>query len=253
MITSVSNDYIKYVRSLHDKKNRDQTGLFIVTGEKLVKTAIDFGCVFHSVIVGEKTDKYAELLASVKFDSNGRGVAEVSDEVFKSVAREVTPQGILAVLHKPNKKPAGDGAAVLLDGVADPSNVGAILRTALASGYKNVFVTEGVADPFSPKAVRASMGGALGVNVIEISREEIKKIDKPMVIADMFGENVFGFNPPKEFCLAIGNEGSGISEQVRNAAEYSVSIPMQGGMESLNAAVSAGILMYALKEKIRNR
>ncbi|MBQ9104210.1 MAG: RNA methyltransferase [Clostridia bacterium] len=248
MITSKANDFIKEIRSLHDKKGRDELGLYIATGEKLVKTATEFGCSFHALIVSESEVDYAKKYSDIKFSSGAKGVVEVSNEVFKSISGEVSPQGVLAVLNKPQTLPKNDSNAILLDGVADPTNVGAILRTALASNYTEIYLTEGSADPFSPKSVRASMGGVFGVNIHFIKKEECDKIGMPIIVADMKGENAFKFKSPKRFCLCIGNEGNGVSERVKGIAKYTVSIPMENGMESLNASVSAGILMYALKE-----
>lgn len=248
MITSKTNEFIKTVRALHDKKSRDELGLYIATGEKLVKTAIQFGCDFYALLVSESCVETLSKLGEIPFVENGKGVVEVSNEVFKSVSGEVTPQGVLAVLKKPEQKLTHSNA-ILLDGVADPTNVGAILRTALASGYTDVYALEGTADPFSPKSVRASMGGVFGVNIRFINRCDCNKIDMPLIVADMDGENVFKFNPPKNYCLCIGNEGNGVSDEVKGNAKYIVSIPMENGMESLNAGVSAGILMYALNQR----
>jgi TrmH family RNA methyltransferase len=137
---------------------------------------------------------------------------------------------------------------LLLDGVADPSNVGAIIRTAVASGYKEVFLTSECADAFSPKAVRSSMSGVFRAKVMRGELGEILSvIDCPIVVADMGGENVFERKIQGKFCLVIGNEGRGVSDSLKTKADIIVSIPMQNDMESLNASVSAGILMYNLK------
>lgn len=252
MIISKSNEFIKKIRALQDKKWRDEYGLYVATGEKLVKTARDFGCEFYAIITTANfKENHAELINSITtFSNDYKGEIEVSEEVFKHLANEVSPQGILAVLKKPQNQLVSDSeSAILLDGVADPTNVGAIIRTALASGYKKVFALEGTADAFSPKSVRASMGGVFGVSVINISRNSVKEIGLPLIVADMFGESVYTFNPPSKFCLVIGNEGNGVSKEVKSVATHVVSIPMENGTESLNASVSAGILMYTLKYK----
>ena len=136
---------------------------------------------------------------------------------------------------------------LFLDGVSDPANVGAIIRTAVASNYTEIYAYSS-ADPYSPKAVRASMSGIFKVKIYTGERKELlDKIDMPIVVADMGGEDVFKFNSPQNFCLVIGNEAHGVSKQVRDIADYCVKIPMEQEMESLNAGISAGILMYALK------
>jgi TrmH family RNA methyltransferase len=139
-------------------------------------------------------------------------------------------------------------SCILLDGVADPVNVGAILRTAVAAGYKQVYMTSDCADPYSPKAVRCSMSGVFRAQIMRGELDELLKvINVPIVVADMNGENVFEKQIKDKFCLVIGNEGRGVSVTLKERADITVSIPMENGMESLNAGVSAGILMYNLK------
>ncbi len=239
MITSKTNAFIKEIKSLYDKKNRDCLGLYIIESLKLVKDAFISNVDIKSVICTEN---------GAKFLNTDREIVIVSDEVFKSISAEVTPQGVMAIAFKKSEKPFGNQSSVFLDGVGDPANVGAIIRTAAASGYNDVFVTEDCADPFSPKSVRASMGGIFKVNVHFGNREElVDKIPLPFCVADMLGENIFNLKNISPLCLVIGNEGKGVSQIVKNKAKFTVSIPMENGMESLNAAVSAGVLMYALK------
>ena len=143
---------------------------------------------------------------------------------------------------------APTGKSLLLDGVADPGNVGAIIRTANAAGYEEIYLTEDCADPYAPKSVRASMSGVFFTKLFRAKRLEILSIlaETPIVVADMGGENVFQFQAPEHFALAIGNEANGISKETFERAAHTVKIPMQATQESLNAAVSAGIIMYVL-------
>ncbi|MBQ7349040.1 MAG: RNA methyltransferase, partial [Clostridia bacterium] len=173
-----------------------------------------------------------------------------SEEVFRSISTEISPQGVVAVIKKPeNDLVMPKSSCLLLDGVADPSNVGAIIRTAAAAGYDTVYMTENSADPFSPKAVRSSMSGVFRVKIVRGSLDQLLSvINLPVLVADMCGESVFNYAPESNFCLVIGNEGHGVSDLLKNRADFTVSIPMQNGVESLNAAVSAGLLMYSLKK-----
>jgi TrmH family RNA methyltransferase len=136
-----------------------------------------------------------------------------------------------------------------LDGVADPGNVGAIIRTANAAGFEEIYFTRECADPYSPKCVRASMSGLFFTKAYIAEREEILGAlsGVPVIAADLDGVNAFSFTPPKRYALVIGNEANGVSARVRERAEYTVRIPMRETQESLNAAVSAGILMYLFK------
>ncbi len=243
MILSRQNSLIKLAKSLSDKKFRDREGLYVVEGIKMVREALELNlCVSHFLVTPDCYEKTKDFLGDKEVDL-------VEDSVFNSISNEVTPQGILALVKKPNITiERAKNSCLFLDGVADPANVGAIIRTAVASNYTEIYAYNS-ADPYSPKAVRASMSGIFKVKVYTGEREELlDKIDMPIVVADMGGEDAFNASFPSPFCLVIGNEGRGVSETLRKKANYTVKIPMQNGMESLNASVSAGILMYALKK-----
>ncbi len=244
MILSRQNSLIKLAKSLSDKKFRDREGLYIVEGVKMVREAICSNQNLYRILVTPSCfEKVESLLGGLNYEL-------VEESVFKSISLEVTPQGILALVKKPiTEVSVPKGNCLFLDGVADPANVGAIIRTASASGYSDIYAYNS-ADAFSPKAVRASMSGIYKVKVHVGEREELlDKISYPIVVADMNGENVFNAKIPNPLCLVIGNEGKGVSETLREKANYTVKIPMQNGMESLNASVSAGILMYMLSTK----
>ena len=243
MISSKQNSLIKEIRSLRDKKNRDNLGVFVVEGVKPVKEAIELSLDIREIVC---TQNKAQRFLNCSFK-----VETVTDEVFSYISEEVTPQGVLAVVYKKDSGlKAPTGSCLLLDGVADPTNVGAIIRTAVASNYKDIYMTFDCADAYSQKAVRCSMSGVFRANVMRGDIEDILKvINLPLCIADMDGENVFELKNDKDICLVIGNEGKGVSQALKNRADLIVSIPMENGMESLNASVSAGILMYSLRKK----
>lgn len=237
VITSKSNPIIKTVAQLSEKKFRRQLGLYLVEGIKPVNECIAAGCAVERIICTEE------------HENAYNGATIVSEAVFKSISDEKTPQGVLAVVKIPeNSLVPPEGNCLLLDCLQDPGNLGTVIRTANAAGYERIYLIN-CTDPYSPKAVRASMSGIFFVKLCTGSREEILGVlkDVPIICADMDGEDVFSFRPPEKFCLCIGNEGGGISTEVFNKAEFTVKIPMRETCESLNAAVSAGIAMYALK------
>lgn len=239
VITSKSNWIIKLVSSLADKKFRKQQNLYIVEGIKPVKECISAGCEIDRIICVEG------------LEGSFPDATIVSESVFKSISSEKTPQGVLAVVKiprsqlKPPQKPC-----LLLDCLQDPGNLGTVIRTANAAGYDEIYMIN-CTDPYSPKAVRASMSGIFFVNIYQGTREEVLGVLEgvPLICADMCGEDIFAFDPPEFFCLCIGNEGSGISSEIKDRASNTVKIPMRDTCESLNAAVSAGIAMYALRRK----
>ena len=242
MITSRQNGLVKRIRALKDKKNRDETGEYVVEGVKLVAEAKAFGA---EILLAVATTFGAGLIRELNLP-----VEILSDDVFKSVSEEVSPQGVLAIVKKPRFAVSEiRERCVFLDGVADPANIGAIIRSAAAFGFNFVLIADG-ADAYSVKAVRASMGGVFRVKVLFGTRKEmLEKVKVPFVVADMQGEKINRANLSDEYCLVIGNEAHGVSKELKSLAAHTVSIPMQNGMESLNAAVSAGIIMYALTLK----
>ena len=240
IITSKTNPLIKSISSLSDKKFRKQLNSYIVEGIKSVRECILSGAEIDRIVCTPENENI--------FD----GATVVSEAVFKSISDEKTPQGVLAVVKIPKTqlKPP-ENNCLLLDCLQDPGNLGTVIRTANAAGYTEIYLIN-CTDPYSQKAVRASMSGIFFVKLYFGSREEVLDAlgGTPIICADMDGENIFSFDPPEKFCLCIGNEGGGISNQILSKAAYTVKIPMRETCESLNAAVSAGIAMYALKNKV---
>ena len=247
ILTSKNNPFIKETATLKDKKGRKQTGLFLVEGVKMARECQKSGYEIERIIVAES---FCQSEAFTEFSS--LETVCVSNDVFRHLADEKTPQGVLCRVKIPDTTPkVPTGSCVVLDGVADPGNVGTIIRTANAAGYNDVYLTSDCADVFSPKCVRASMSGVFFTNIHIGTREEIFKAlgDTPIIVADMNGQNAFSFPSPKNFALVIGNEANGISEETAKKASFTVKIPMRETQESLNAGVSAGILMYLLKKE----
>ena len=237
VITSKSNPLIKEISKLSDKKYRRLSGRYVVEGVKPVKECIAAGCKILHIVCAEGLEGEFE------------NAVTVSHAVFENLSSEITPQGVLAVVELPhNSLKPPKSSCILLDCVQDPGNWGTAIRTANAAGYGEIYLIN-CTDPYSPKAVRASMSGIFFVNIYQGTREEILGALEgiPLICADMDGEDIFSFTPPEKFCLCIGNEGGGISEEVLKRAQFTVKIPMRDTCESLNAAVSAGIAMYQLK------
>ena len=242
MITSKQNQTIKRVASLKQKKGRELYGQYVVEGVKMISDAITYGAKIVEIFVTEKLQN--------DFENSPVEVTVVSDAVFKCISDEVTPQGALAVVQIPK---SGDISALsrclLLDRVQDPGNVGTITRLATACGIKHLLLIDS-ADPYSPKAVRSSMSGIYHVNVIKLSESEcislLHEQNLPLICADMGDNNVFDYKAPNRFCLCVGNEGNGISDNLLTASNTILSIPMEKGIESLNVAVATGVMLYTL-------
>jgi len=242
VIVSTKNPLVRELSSLKEKKVRKERGSFLVEGEKMVREAVQGGMQLLRIAVRE----------DYTGSTYGFEPIVLGSDAFKFVADEKSPQGILAEVRIPDTslRPPKE-SCLLLDGVSDPANVGAILRTANAAGYEEIYLVD-CADPYSPKSVRASMSGVFFTRIMTGTREEVLSVigSLPLIAADMSGENVFAFRPPEKFCLCVGNEGNGLSKEVFSKATYTVRIPMRETAESLNAAVSASIIMYCFKQKI---
>lgn len=243
LISSRQNEKIKNIKSLSDKNRRYLQGVYVAEGLKTVREAIFNSVPIKTLVVTEARVCEFEKI----FDGE---IITVTDGVFDSITGEVSPEGVLAVAEMPRvdvRKPSGK-RCLLLDGIKDPGNMGTIVRTAVASGYNDLYLLDCV-DPFNRKAVRASMSGIYFVNLHIGGLEEIKSAlnGYNVICADMDGEDVFSFEKKEKFCLVVGSEAKGIRKEVYDFSDYTVKIPMEKNMESLNAGVSASILMYLLK------
>ncbi len=242
ILTSKNNPLVKETAALKEKKARRETGLFLVEGVKMSRECQKSGLEIERVFV---TEKYS----GEEFDESKTVV--VSEDILRFISDEKTPQGVVCRVKIPvNPLASPQGRCLILDGVSDPGNMGAIIRTANAAGYDELYLTKDCTDPYSPKSVRASMSGVFFTRIYIGERDEILSLFKssgtPIFAADMNGENVFTFQPPEKFAIAIGNEANGISAETFSSASRALRIPMQKTQESLNAAVAAGISMYLL-------
>lgn len=242
IITSKSNPRIKEIAALKDKKSRRESGNYMVEGFKMVKEAMSLN---KDIVCLVGTEAGLSQIDATGYDS-----VTVSEPVMAYVSDEKTPQGVIAVLRYDDTchTPSG-GINVLLDGISDPGNMGTIIRSCAAAGVENVYLAD-CCDPYSPKAVRSSMSGIFRTRVSEVKREDIPVIfkDIPLIVADMRGENMYGFTVKKPCCLVVGNEANGVSDFVKDSAACTVSIPMKNGVESLNAGVALSVLLYRLNK-----
>ncbi len=247
VITSTQNEFIKMARSLRDKKGRAAHGCFLVEGDKCVdELLVHMPQALRALIVttgcNEAFPERARLL--------GRTVYTVDAHVMKSVCDCKTPQTVAAVAGLPEPMGMKGGMIVALDDVQDPANIGAIIRTADAADCGGVLLSTGSADPYSPKAVRASMGSLFHLPIIRAELcggiDELLKKGYVIAAAHLHGCVDFSLDHDQT-CLVIGNESRGISEKVLSLCSARIRIPIYGKAESLNAAVAAGILIYKIR------
>lgn len=249
IVNSVNNETIKRVASLSEKKYRRYYGTFLVEGYKLVNEVICGAMEIENLFVEASClTKYSDLIA--KCEPN---VYLVSKAAFDKISDTVSSQGIIAeVKMKPTVDFSITEPIIVLDRISDPGNLGTIIRTAAATGFHDIVLLN-CTDPYNPKTVRSSSGGIFYTDFYSLEydefMEEARKTGTKIYIADMNGENIFKLsNLDDKYALVIGNEGAGVSKEFKEIADRVISLPMKSQMESLNAGVSASVLMYELKK-----
>ena len=258
MITSTSNQQIKKLSLLMKKaKERRQQGLFVVEGVKMFREAPRDWIV--SVYVSEEFETVPEhrsLLSDIPYEI-------VADSVFRAVSDTQTPQGILAVVKMPHYTlddvlRTDETHLLILESVQDPGNLGTMVRTGEGAGITGVVMNRTTVDLFNPKTIRSTMGSIYRVPFVvaddlEQTLQMLKKKGVRLYAAHLKGQKQYdAFDYTEATGFLIGNEGNGLSDEIANAADSYIRIPMEGQVESLNAAISASLLMYECNRQRRN-
>ena len=243
-ITSRKNPLLQQVKKLlSSRKERENTGLFVADGTKLLQEAVKWWPGLETVILTQEIE--AEIPERVR-------VVEVPKDVMESISPMQTPQGALFVCRLPDARPfVPKPGMLLLDGIQDPGNIGTILRTADALEIP-VALLEGCADPYSHKVVRASMGAVFRTQVVQTTWAEAKaachQAGIPIAVTALNDTAKDLRNAPiHQMAVVIGSEGQGVRQAILEAAEQSLIIPMNPNCESLNAAIAAAIVMWQMK------
>ncbi len=235
---------VKLVRSLQQKKFRNEHGLFIVEGKKMVEEAMLSSFKLHS-------------LYSTDSDFYPNETVGVSAKEMEMMTAMSSPSPYLAILHKkeftlPNPSEL-NGSVLILDGIVDPGNMGTMLRTAEWFGVPHVFCTKDSVELYNPKTVQSTMGSLFRVTVCYIEAEEVisflKKNDYRIIGADMSGTSLYEFAFETKDAIVIGSESHGIRQKMRTTIDSFITVPRGGTAESLNASIAASII---LSEVFRN-
>lgn len=266
IITSRTNNTIKWLASLSDKKGRAKSKSFIAEGEKLVLEAAAAGLpVTHIVVARTRCQRIMPLIEKAYAADiySELEVVVVEDDAFSKISTEMSPQGVICVIkyldffesrdiiYKEDFCFSENGRAIVLLSMRDPSNVGAVIRSAAAFGVKHIIMSSDCADVYNPKVVRSAMGALFKVKITEISSVESfihawHECGRRLFAAELSD----GARPLSEISLLksdafiIGNEGHGIPAEVSALCDASVYIPISSDTESLNASVAASILMW---------
>ena len=252
IITSSDNKFYKLLKKLNKKKYRDQNNIFKAEGEKFLKEKINF----NKIIITES--KYEYFVENYNINSYNN-VTVLKDELFQEISEQENSQGII-VLYSQTLTSIKDinGDVIILDDVQDPGNIGTIIRTMEAAGFKNLILTKGSVDVYNPKTVRATMGAIFKLNIIYETPENTVKFLKEhgyQVISTILDENSIDYNKitlKENNAYVFGNEGHGISDIFKEATDIKAIIPIYGSIDSLNVSIASGIFLYKMREKIED-
>lgn len=262
IIESESNSKLKLIRKLDKKKYRHKEGLYLIEGVRLIEQAISMNADIEFLLFSTKifdVNGGRKLVKTIY--SQGINYAQVEDRLFESLSNTVNSQGIIGVVNMQSlaKKSVAEkmsSKTLLIDRIQDPGNLGTIIRTADAAGFKDLFIARGTVDPYNSKTIRATMGSILNVNIhfvkeTDVLIDQLKKDKYQLIATAMSSEKTYSAAAYSDrVVLIIGNEANGIDQELIEQADLKVSIPIQGAAESLNAAIAAGIVMYKINESI---
>ena len=268
LITSPSNPRISKLRELHTTRGRKKSGLFLMEGPHLLAALLDAQVVprevYYQPELLQRTANGRSLLNRLLYATSltPEQLIEVSERVIESLGETQTSQGIVGVLSLETFQPtlvrarrskASRPALLILDDLADPGNMGTLLRTALAADVAEVLLTPECVDCFSPKVIRAASGAHITLPLeLNLSWDTIAekitihcKEKKRVFLAEAGSPHLYFEQDLKQpFALIIGNEAHGPSQEARNMATLPIAIPLANGVESLNAAMATGIVLF---------
>ena len=234
---------IKYIQTLGQKKFREQEGLFIAEGPKLVNELLEADAIAVKEVYALKewVDNNPVLSANII-------ITEISEQELEKISQLATPNNVLAIVQQyevSGEITTKDSIILALDNIQDPGNLGTIIRIADWFGIKQIVCSLDSADMYNPKVVQSTMGSIARVNVFYTDLKEWLGAQKniPIYAASLNGENITIIKKINEGIIIIGNESKGISDEIMKLAKVRITIPAKGKAESLNAAVATGIIL----------
>lgn len=257
---TVSKNYLLQLAKLKQKKYRDQSGLYMISGVNAVESAVNapHPCIQEILLNERRIALLDELNLKDKTKVN-IPIYSLSERDFARISDERSPQGIAAVAQKRTldiqNNPPQSREIIYLDRINDPGNLGAIIRTALWFGIKTILLSPGSADPYQPKVARASTGYITYMDLYEqVSVHDLSNFNKTrhysFIAAVVNGaESLYKLKPGKNVALIFGSEAHGIAADLLQLCDRQVTIPKPGYGESLNLAVSTALFLYQLKQK----
>ncbi|NLY20117.1 MAG: RNA methyltransferase [Tissierellia bacterium] len=253
IITSRENGKYKFINSLKVKKNRTREKKFILEGEKVIVESLELNGVVKEIAFSKSFFENSKNTDTVNSIINHKLEYSIfTDELFNKLSETMTPQGILAVC-KSNLREVDTilpfGRYILVDGLNDPGNLGGIIRSIDAFGLDGIIIGPGTVDPYNDKVIRSTMASIFRVLIYKMDSKEqimdLKKLKFKIFSASLRKSvSIYEAELSDNFVLIIGNEANGVSEYLEDSSDESISIPIIGDAESLNANVAASIFMY---------
>lgn len=261
VITSKDNELVKHVKKLKDKKFRDENNEFIIEGIKLIEEAFNENAIIKKIIICDDCNLEGEIYNSLKYEIAKKECIYVSAKVFEHISDVKTPQGIMAIIERKDNESKiqfdNNDIVLVLDNIQDPGNMGTILRTADSLNLKQIIISKGSCDIYSPKVVRSTMGAIFRINIVEsndlVESVKLLKKHKFSVISTSLDteKNMYDIDYKKS-AIVIGNEANGVSKEIQDLSDNKVKIPMLGKTESLNASVATAVILYeAMRNKLK--
>jgi TrmH family RNA methyltransferase len=255
-ITSLTNPTVKAVRALHMRKEREETGLFLAEGLKIVTEAVEHGRAPKTLLFGPDAGNHPVLNRVIAATAAAGGeVIEVTRDILEKIARRDNPQAVLGVFEQiftplGDLDPSSAKAFVALEAVRDPGNLGTIVRTADAAGCGAVILVGECCDPYSVEAVRATMGSIFATPIVKATVAEFlawRETWPGSVVGTLLTAEVDhrGAAYVAPTLIVMGNEQQGLTPAMAAACDVNVKIPMRGRADSLNLSVATGIMIYA--------
>ncbi len=230
-LTSVNNEKVRLWSKLKTKKTRDDEKLFLIEGDHLVNIALEKNLVIDLITLSDSYDFANKYI--------------VTEEIMKKISNQVTISKVAATV-KITDCSFNDSNIIILDNLQDPGNLGTIIRSAVAFGFDNVLLGNGTVDVYNDKVIRSSEGMIFNVNIKKIDIQktipELKENGYKIIGTNVNSGKTINFFTKDKLAIVIGNEGNGMNPEIQ--VDELVKIPMKEECESLNAGISASILMY---------
>lgn len=239
-IDSAKNERVKQWAKLHQKKARDESGMFLIEGEHLIEEALKINCVETLLILQDHENQFQDFINTI----------QVTQEILNKLSENISEVSMIAVCHVIQMTATKHEKGILLDGIQDPGNMGTIIRTAVSFGYDYIIASKDCVDIYNQKCIRSTQGALFQIPILKQDlKESIEELKAKGVV--IFGTALQNALPlkqikrPDQFALVFGNEGQGISAEILACCNQTVFVEMEH-FESLNVAVAAAICLYTM-------